>query len=348
MATARCCGAASGASADESPAARRPARAVFRSGSTRLIYSHPVFLEHDPGPGHPESPQRLEAVLQALQDPRFAALPRRLAPRASRTQLAAVHDSELIDLLESHAPRTGRIRLDPDTAMSPASLDAALRAAGAVCSAVDAVIAGPGRRAFCAVRPPGHHATRNQAMGFCLLNSVAIGARHAQRAYGIERIVIVDFDVHHGNGTQDVFWDDAGVLYASSHQFPLYPGTGRAAEHGGSGNVINAELPPGTGSKDFRAAWRELVLPAIIAFQPELVLVSAGFDAHRLDPLANLDLATGDFAWITRELVDIAERHARGRIVSSLEGGYSLTALRESTHAHCAALFGLETPTPAG
>jgi acetoin utilization deacetylase AcuC-like enzyme len=312
-----------------------------------LIFSHPVFLQHDPGPGHPESPQRLEAVLEALADPRFAALPRREAPRASRSQIAAVHGSELIELLESHAPRAGRIRLDPDTAMSPDSLDAALRAAGAVCSAVDSVIAGPGRRAFCAVRPPGHHATRDQAMGFCLLNSVAIGARHAQRAYGIERIVIVDFDVHHGNGTQDVFWDDPGVMYASSHQFPLYPGTGRAAENGRSGTVVNAELPPGTGSKDFRIAWRELVLPAIIAFKPQLVLVSAGFDAHRLDPLANLDLETGDYGWITRELVDIAERFSLGRIVSSLEGGYSLTALRESTRAHCAALFGLEAPAPA-
>ena len=304
-----------------------------------MIFTHPSCLEHDPGPGHPECRERLEAVLAALDDPRFAAIERREAPRAGRSQLAAAHATALIDALEANAPRTGRIRIDADTAMSPASLEAALRAAGAVCAAVDAVVAGPARRAFCAVRPPGHHATRDTAMGFCLFNSVAVGARHAQRAYGFERIAVVDFDVHHGNGTQDVFWDDPTVLYASSHQSPLYPGTGRPDERGTAGNVVNAILPPGSGSREFRAAWRELVLPALNAFRPELVLVSAGFDAHRLDPLANLDLTTEDYAWITQELLDLAQRHARGRIVSSLEGGYSLTALRESTRAHCAALF---------
>jgi acetoin utilization deacetylase AcuC-like enzyme len=304
-----------------------------------MIFTHPSCLEHDPGPGHPECRERLEAVLAALDEPRFAAIERREAPRAGRSQLAAAHATALIDALEASAPRTGRIRIDADTAMSPASLEAALRAAGAVCAAVDAVVAGPVRRAFCAVRPPGHHATRDTAMGFCLFNSVAVGARHAQRAYGFERIAVVDFDVHHGNGTQDVFWDDPAVLYASSHQAPLYPGTGRPDERGASGNVVNATLPPGSGSSEFRAAWREIVLPALNAFKPELVLVSAGFDAHRLDPLANLDLTTEDYGWITRELTDLAERHARGRIVSSLEGGYSLTALRESTRAHCEALF---------
>jgi len=305
-----------------------------------MIFTHPACLEHDPGPGHPECRERLEAALAALDDPRFATVERREAPRAGRAQLAAAHADALIDALEAHAPRTGRIRIDADTAMSPASLEAALRAAGAVCAAIDTVVAGPTRRAFCAVRPPGHHATRDTAMGFCLFNSVAVGARHAQRAYGFNRIAVVDFDVHHGNGTQDVFWDDAAVFYASSHQAPLYPGTGRPDERGGAANVVNATLPPGSGSREFRAAWREVVLPALHDFRPELVLVSAGFDAHRLVPLANLDLDTEDYAWVTQQLVELAKRHARGRLVSALEGGYSLTALRESTRAHCAVLFG--------
>ena len=306
-----------------------------------MIFTHDACLAHDPGQGHPECPERLQAVLAALADPRFAALPRHAAPAASHAQIAAAHAASLLARVEACSPRTGRVRLDPDTAMSPDSLDAALRAAGAVCAAIDAVAAGPSRRAFCAVRPPGHLATRDCAMGFCLFNSVAVGARHAQRTHGLKRIAIIDFDVHHGNGTQDIFWDDPGVLYASSHQAPLYPGTGHAGERGASGNVVNAILPPGTGSEAFRAAWAGEVLPAIDAFAPELLLVSAGFDAHRLDPLANLDLETADFSWITAELAALADRHARGRMVSSLEGGYSLTALRESTAAHCGALFGV-------
>jgi acetoin utilization deacetylase AcuC-like enzyme len=306
-----------------------------------MIFTHAACLAHDPGQGHPECPERLQAVLAALAGPRFAALPRHEAPAASHAQLAGAHTAALVARVEACSPRTGHVRLDPDTAMSPASLDAALRAAGAVCAAIDAVAAGPARRAFCAVRPPGHHATRDIAMGFCLFNSVAVGARHAQRAHGFRRIAIIDFDVHHGNGTQDIFWDDPGVLYASSHQAPLYPGTGRADERGTSGNVVNAILPPGSGSAEFRAAWADAVLPAIDAFAPELLLVSAGFDAHRLDPLANLDLDTVDYAWITAELAALADRHAQGRMVSSLEGGYSLTALRESTAAHCGALFGV-------
>jgi acetoin utilization deacetylase AcuC-like enzyme len=306
-----------------------------------LIFTHPIFLDHDPGPGHPECRERLDAVLDALDDPRFAHLPRPLSPPASREQILAAHSEGLFTQLEAHAPRTGRIRIDADTAMSPGSLEAALRAAGAACAAVDAVLAGPSRRAFCAVRPPGHHATRDEPMGFCLINSIAVAARHAQRAHGLQRIAIVDFDVHHGNGTQDVFWNDPGVLYASSHQWPLYPGSGEPAERGQSGNVINAILPPGAGSTQFRAAWREQVLPAIDRFAPQLLLVSAGFDAHRLDPLANLDLDTADFAWITQELVALAESHAGGCLVSLLEGGYSLSALHQSTAAHCGALFGV-------
>jgi len=301
------------------------------------IYTHRSCLEHDPGPGHPESPARLAAVLEALEDPRFSALIRIEAPKASREQLARVHLRELIDSVLDEPVEDGWRRLDPDTVMSPASAEAALRAAGAVCAAVDATITGTHRRAFCAVRPPGHHATHDTAMGFCLFNSVAVGAAHALAVHGLARVAIVDFDVHHGNGTQDIFWSDPRVMYASSHQWPLYPGTGARSETG-AGNIVNAPLRPGAGSNEFRAACEEIVLPALETFAPELVLISAGFDAHRLDPLANLQFDADDYAWITARLVELAGRHAQGRVVSSLEGGYSLTALRESVAAHVAAL----------
>ncbi len=302
-----------------------------------ILYTHPACLAHDPGPGHPESPSRLQAVLQALEDERFAALDRREAPRATRTQLAHVHDTALIDTVFAVAPKQGYVRFDADTAMSPDSLEAALRAAGAVCAAVDAVLDGDATRAFCAVRPPGHHATRATAMGFCLFNNVAIGAAHAL-ARGIERVAIVDFDVHHGNGTQDIFWSEPRVLYASTHQSPLYPGTGKRIETG-VGNIVNAPLSPGSGSAQFRDAFITAVLPALRAFQPQLLLISAGFDAHRLDPLADLNLDADDYAWATQQLADVAREFASDRLVSSLEGGYSLTALRQSTAAHVAALM---------
>jgi acetoin utilization deacetylase AcuC-like enzyme len=302
-----------------------------------LLYTHKACLAHDAGPGHPESPSRLQAVLEALDTDRFAALERVEAPRATREQLARVHDGELIDALFSSAPRQGYARLDPDTAMSPDSLEAAERAAGAVCAAVDALIDEKSTRAFCAVRPPGHHATRDTAMGFCLFNNVAVGAAHAL-ARGLQRVAIVDFDVHHGNGTQDIFWEDPRVLYASTHQWPLYPGTGRRDERGAD-NILNVPLPRGAAAAEFRAAFNEAILPALRSFAPQLVLVSAGFDAHRLDPLADLNLVADDFAWVTSELVQIARASAGGRVVSSLEGGYSLTALRESTAAHVAAML---------
>jgi acetoin utilization deacetylase AcuC-like enzyme len=302
------------------------------------LYTHAACVAHQPGPGHPESPSRLQAVLQALEDERFAALDRREAPRATREQLARVHDGALIDTIFAAAPKDGYVRLDADTAMSPDSLEAALRAAGAVCAAVDAAINGDATRAFCAVRPPGHHATRTTPMGFCLFNNIAIGAAQAL-ARGLERVAIVDFDVHHGNGTQDIFYSEPRVLYASTHQSPLYPGTG-AADEIGIGNIVNAPLPPAASSFAFREACGHIVLPALHRFRPELVMISAGFDAHYLDPLANLNLGNEDYTWITRELVDIAKKSASGRVVSSLEGGYSLTALRESTAAHVAALMG--------
>jgi acetoin utilization deacetylase AcuC-like enzyme len=301
------------------------------------LYTHSSCLLHNAGPGHPESPSRLQAVLHALDDERFATLDRIEAPRATRVQLERAHDPALIDLLFDNAPREGHVRIDADTAMSPDSLDAALRAAGAVCAAVDAAIDGDATRAFCAVRPPGHHATRVTAMGFCLFNSIAVGAAHAL-ARGLERVAIVDFDVHHGNGSQDIFWNEPRVLYASTHQSPLYPGTG-ARDETGAGNIVNAPLPPGSGSPEFRSACERIVLPALRAFAPQLLLVSAGFDAHALDPLADMNLVADDFAWITRQLLDIALTSASGRIVSTLEGGYSLTALRESTAAHVSVLL---------
>jgi len=302
-----------------------------------LLYTHASCLTHDAGPGHPESPSRLRAVLEALDDECFAPVERIQAPRVTREQLSRVHAASLVDAIFASAPGTGYVRLDPDTAMSPGSLEAAQRAAGAVCAAVDALIDGEETRAFCAVRPPGHHATRDTPMGFCLFNNIAVGAAHAL-ARGIERVAIVDFDVHHGNGTQDIFWDSPNVLYASTHQRPLYPGTG-ALEETGAGNILNLPLPRGAGSAEFRAAFAQTILPALRAFAPQLVMISAGFDAHRLDPLADLNLDADDYAWVTRELVDIAQRSAAGRVVSSLEGGYSLAALRESTAAHVLALM---------
>ncbi|GMV29066.1 MAG: acetoin utilization protein [Rhodanobacteraceae bacterium] len=302
------------------------------------LYTHTSCLAHDPGAGHPESPARLRAVLDALAADRFAGLDRIEAPRASREQLERAHSAGLVARIFDAAPSAdASLRIDPDTVMSPDSLDAALRAAGAVCAAVDDVLRARHRRAFCAVRPPGHHATATQAMGFCLFNSVAVGARHAL-ASGLERVAIVDFDVHHGNGTQDIVENDARVLYASTHEMPLYPGTGLRKETG-VGNIVNEPLPSGGGSGEFRAAYRDRILPALDAFAPQLLLISAGFDAHRLDPLANLNLDADDYAWVTHELVTIAEKHAEGRIVSSLEGGYSLTALRQSVQAHVAALL---------
>jgi acetoin utilization deacetylase AcuC-like enzyme len=299
------------------------------------VYTHAACLAHDPGPGHPECPARLDAVIAALR----SALPDldwQQAPLASREQVARVHGADLIATVLD-TPVTETIRLDADTALSPASADAALRAAGAGVAAVDWVLGGEQRRAFCAVRPPGHHATQRTPMGFCLFNSIAVAAAHAVREHGLERVSVVDFDVHHGNGTQDIFQRDRRVQYLSSHQIPLYPGTGRSDEHG-VGNIVNAELPPGSGAATFRAVWGQTLLPAIASFDPQLILVSAGFDAHHLDPLADLKLDADDFRWITAELVRLADAHCRGRLVSMLEGGYSLAALRECSVAHVTAL----------
>ena len=299
------------------------------------IYTHPACLAHQPGAGHAERPERLQAVTEALREA-FDHIPWFEAPRASRGQLLRVHDDALLALvLDTRVD--GPMALDPDTVLGPGSAEAALRAAGAGVAAVDAIMGGADNRAFCAVRPPGHHATGTVAMGFCLFNSIAVAAAHACDQHGLARVAVVDFDVHHGNGTQAIFDADPRVMYLSSHQLPLYPDTGRVDERG-VGNVLNAPLPPGAGSAQFRAAWSERLLPVLDGFRPQMLFISAGFDAHRLDPLAQLQLEAHDYEWITVELVAIAKRHAQGRVVSMLEGGYDLTALRECSVAHVAAL----------
>ncbi|HVC57767.1 MAG TPA: histone deacetylase family protein [Stellaceae bacterium] len=305
---------------------------------TTLLYTHPACLEHDPGQYHPESPARLRAVLQALAAPEFAGLDRREAPEAAVDDIARVHPRRFIERILDAVPATGHVGIDADTVLCPASGRAALRAAGAVVAAVDAVVAGEADNAFCAVRPPGHHAEPARAMGFCLFNNVAIGALRARAAHGLARIAVVDFDVHHGNGTQARFYDDAGLFYASTHQSPLYPGTGARSETGIAGNIVNVPLPASAGSHQFRLGFTREILPALDAFRPEMVLISAGFDAHKSDPLAQLLLDESDYTWVTEQLIEIARRHAGGRVVSTLEGGYDLVALAASAAAHLRAL----------
>ena len=306
---------------------------------TTALITHPACLDHDTGPFHPERPDRLRRVLQALEHPRFATLLRDLAPQATEDQLALAHPPEYVRAILDISPEPGqRINLDADTVMSPGSREAALRAAGGAVMAVDAIMQGWARQVFVAARPPGHHAERNRPMGFCLFANAAIAARHAQAKYGLARVAVVDFDVHHGNGTQDIFQADPTLFYASSHQFPCYPGTGDASERG-VGNIVNAPLPPGTGSARFRAAWDSIILPELDRFAPNLLIVSAGFDAHMADPLAQLRLEAADFAWLTTRLMDLARTHCEGRIVSLLEGGYDLDALAESAAAHVGALM---------
>lgn len=305
---------------------------------TTLLFTHPSGIEHDPGRGHPERPDRLKAVLRALDEPEFKTLTRRVPPRATVDQIARAHERRYVEALLAAVPQEGRVGIDPDTVMSPASGEAALRAAGAVIAAVDAVIAGEAQTAFCAVRPPGHHAESVRGMGFCLFNNVAIGALHAREVCGIGRVAIVDFDVHHGNGTQHMFEVEPNVLFASSHQYPFYPGTGAAFETG-VGNVFNAPLEAGTGSIEFRRAYEHTILPALFDFKPELIFVSAGFDAHARDPLAQLEWSDSDYSWITDRLKEAAAASADGRIVSTLEGGYDLEALAAGVALHVRGLM---------
>ncbi len=304
------------------------------------LFTHPACIRHDPGAGHPECPDRLRRVLAALDAPDFAGLDRLEAPPASEAQLRLAHAAGYVDGILAIRPAEGaHERLDADTVMSAGSAEAAMRAAGGACAAVDAVMEGRARAAFAAVRPPGHHAEAAQAMGFCLFSTAAIAALHARARWGLRRIAVVDFDVHHGNGTQAILQHDPDMFFASSHQWPCYPGTGAAGETGVAGNVVNLPLPPGSGSAAFRHGWRETILPALDRFAPELLIVSAGFDAHRADPLAQLELEAEDFGWITEALLRVADRRCGGRLVSLLEGGYDLDALAVSVAAHVRALI---------
>ena len=298
------------------------------------FFTHAACAGHDPGPGHPECPDRLKAILRRFEDEAFALLDRREAPEATVEQIVRVHPEAYVDGVLEAVPDHGYAGLDADTVVSPGSREAALRAAGGVCAAVDAVLSGEARNAFCAVRPPGHHAETARAMGFCLFNNVAVGAAHARATHGIRRVAVFDFDVHHGNGTQDIFWNEPDLFYVSTHQSPLYPGTGMADETGTAENILNVPLHAHAGSPEYRHAVTEAVLPALSAFEPELLMISAGFDAHRSDPLAALQLTEADFAWTTVKLAQLASETCRGRVVSTLEGGYDLDALAESCAAH--------------
>ena len=301
--------------------------------NTRLFF-HPIFAEHLTGPGHPERPDRIRAVEAALEDEAFQNLDRAECPEAPLEAIYRCHPEDFVRKLAKAVPVEGLARIDGDTLLSPKSFSAALHGVGGAVQAVDDVVSGSARNAFVAARPPGHHAARGTAMGFCLFNQAAIAARHAQEAHGLERVAIVDWDVHHGNGTQDIFFDDATVLYASTHQMPLYPGTGAASERGTHDTMVNAPLSAGDGSDTFREAFEVRILPALHTFRPDLVIVSAGFDAHHRDPLGSLRLTEADFDWATGKLLDVAERHAGGRLVSLLEGGYDLQGLGSSVAAH--------------
>lgn len=305
---------------------------------TLAIYTHADCLAHDTGPGHPEQIDRLRVILDALKASSFAnQLSFIEAPLAHEADLLLAHDAGYIRAIRAAAPATGFISLDADTIMSPGSLNAALRAAGAGCAAVDAVMAGQYKTAFCAVRPPGHHATRYQAMGFCIFNNIAVTAFHALQKHTLKRVAIVDFDVHHGNGTQDIIAPDTRVLYISTHQSPLFPGTGRISENQ-TGHILNLPLPQGTDGAAYREIFTEAVMPALEQFAPELLLVSAGFDAHMNDPLAGLRLVEDDYLWIGEQLSAVAEKHCRGKIISFLEGGYNLDFLARSTVAYIGAI----------
>ncbi len=306
---------------------------------TTLLLTHPACLEHDTGYGHPERADRLRAIDDALAAPVFKRLIREQAPLADLAAIERLHPEAYVEMVRAAIPKHDHAWLDPDTVVSPGSWDAALRATGATLYAVDQVMAGNADNAFCAVRPPGHHAEPSRAMGFCLFNSVAVAALHARAKHGAKRVAVVDFDVHHGNGTQAAFWTDKDLFYGSTHQMPLFPGTG-AVDETGVGNICNAPLAPGDDGEDFRAAWQARILPALDAFAPDFLLVSAGFDAHIRDPLAQLRLVEPDFAWVTEKLLETAAKHTGGKLVSTLEGGYDLDALASSTAVHVQTLMG--------
>lgn len=305
---------------------------------TTLYLTDPCFLEHDTGPGHPERPDRLRAVEKVLAHELFNELQREAPPVADEATIALAHPESYIKEIKGLRPTDGLIRLDPDTVMSPGSWDAALKAVGAGLKAVDKVMGGDVQNAFCAVRPCGHHAETARPMGFCIFSNVAITGLYARKQHGVERVAVVDYDVHHGNGTQDIFWSDNELFFASTHQMPLFPGTGALSETG-VGNIFNAPLRPGDAGDQFREAFESRILPALDNFAPDLVLISAGFDAHRDDPLANIGLVEEDFAWVTQQVVEMADKHAGGRVVSMLEGGYDLMGLAKSVGVHVRVLM---------
>ena len=304
-----------------------------------LFITHPACLNHLTPPGHPERPDRLRAIERVLESERFQDLVRAEAPAADFDTIALCHPMDYVTALHDASPTNGLLQLDADTSMSPGSFEAALRAAGGGVYAIDEVMAGRVSNAFVATRPPGHHTETARPMGFCLFNNAAIAARHAQKRYGIDRAALVDFDVHHGNGSQDIFWSDKTVMYCSTHQMPLYPGTGARSERGEHDTIVNAPLSPGDGGAKFREAFESVILPRLRDFRPELIVISAGFDAHQRDPLANLNLVEADFLWATQKVMEVAQASANGRVVSMLEGGYDLEGLSNSAAAHVSALM---------
>ncbi|MHB8272376.1 histone deacetylase family protein [Bradyrhizobium sp.] len=307
---------------------------------TTLLLTHRASLDHLTPPGHPERPDRIRTVDQVLAEGRFDRLVRQEAPEGTLELAGLCHDAHYIEELRRIAPDKGLIYLDGDTSMSPGTWEAAMRSVGGAVAATDAVMSGTADNAFLAMRPPGHHAETARPMGFCFFDHAAIAARHAQRKYGIARAAVVDFDVHHGNGTQDIFWADPTMMYCSTHQMPLFPGTGATGERGEHDTIVNAPLAPGDGGAKFRSAFENAILPQLQKFAPELIVISAGFDAHRRDPLANINLDAEDFGWVTRKLLDVAYSSAGGRVVSVLEGGYDLQGLKDSVAAHVTALMG--------
>jgi len=306
---------------------------------TTLLITHPACLDHLNPAGHPERPDRLRAIEHTLEEERFQDLARVEAPAAALETIALCHPMDYVTAIRDATPKHGLAQLDADTSMSPGSFEAALRAAGGATYAVDEVMTGRAKNAFVATRPPGHHTETARPMGFCLFNNAAIAARYAQKRYGIERAAVVDFDVHHGNGSQDIFWSDRTIMYGSTHQMPLYPGTGAVSERGEHNTIVNAPLRAGDGGDKLREAFTGVILPRLRDFAPQLIVISAGFDAHMRDPLANLNLLEADFEWATRRLLEIADKSANGRVVSVLEGGYDLVALAGSVAAHIAVLM---------
>ncbi len=305
---------------------------------TTLFLTHAAGLAHETPEGHPERAARLEAIYEALRVEEFDGLSRQAAPLAAESELLRCHEAGHLARLKAAQPVTGRAALDADTFVVPASWEAALRAVGGVLDAVDAVLSGAAHNAFVAMRPPGHHAERGRAMGFCLFSTVAIAAKYALDHHRLARVAVLDFDVHHGNGTQDCLWDEARAMFVSSHQMPLYPGSGYASETGAHRQILNLPLVPGSGGATMRAAW-EAALAKVALFRPELILISAGFDAHRDDPLGGLMWSEADFAWLTHAICDLADDCCGGRVVSSLEGGYDLEGLAGSVAAHVRVLM---------